>query len=33
MDCAAIESRAGWEREFRDLGFVKDKVRIVKGLK
>jgi hypothetical protein len=33
MDCAAIESRAGWEREFRDLGFVKDRVRIVKGLK
>lgn len=27
---AAIESRSGWEREFRDLGFAKDRVRIVK---
>lgn len=30
LTCAAIESRGGWEREFRDFGFVKDRVRIVK---
>lgn len=29
---AAIESRAGWLREFRDLGFRVDQVRIVKDL-
>lgn len=32
LTCAAIESRSGWEREFRDLGFVKNRVRIVKEL-
>lgn len=31
-DIAAIESRLGWEREFRSLGFERDKVRIVKDL-
>ncbi len=30
LTCAAIESRSGWGREFRDLGFVRDRVRIVK---
>lgn len=30
LTCAAIESRHGWEREFRDLGFVRNKVRIVR---
>jgi hypothetical protein len=31
-DIAAIESREGWGREFRDLGFRRERVRIVKDL-
>jgi hypothetical protein len=32
LDCAAVESRGGWEKALRSRGFVRDRVRLVKGL-